>query len=106
MPHQAGLDPGACCGIEVARELGILHGMTGDVAPDVRPDLVLTSLAEQVADHLAAAEGDDPGELAALLLDLGAEVDLRRKQWLDLAVTGHAEQRAALLRRPRDRPRR
>jgi hypothetical protein len=56
----------------------------------MRPDLVLPALADQVADHLVAVDGDRSGELVALLLDLRAEVDLGRQQRLDRPVAGMA----------------
>ena len=83
------VDPGARDGaVQVARELRVADGMPGDVAPDVRPDVVFAALADQVPDDLVAVQRDDTGQLVALLFELGTEVDVGREQGLDRAMSG------------------
>ena len=62
--------------------------MPGDVAPDVRPDVVLAALADQVPDDLVAVQRDDAGQLVALLFELRTEVDVGRQQRLDRTMGG------------------
>src|SRR5262249_34691023 len=72
--HAVGDPAVGCDRIEVADELRLSNGMAGDVAPDMRPDLVLATRAEQVADDLAVLQGDRARCVLPLPLDLSAEV--------------------------------
>ena len=75
-------------GIEVADSSAVATAWPATLAPDVRADVVLAARAEEVADDLAAVDGDDAAAARRAPFELPPEVDVGRQQRLDRAVRG------------------